>query len=172
GNGVRCLPDALDDPRPGAEDDVDVERDQLRDRGGDPRPLAPGSAALDYGVLPRDPTQLAQTLQERIVERIGADGGTDPEDLPGPLPLSGKRRCEEHQTRASEERAPVHHSISSSARRSSDGGIVRPRALAVLRLITSSNLVGCSTGRSPGLAPLRILSTIPAARRQRSGSQP
>jgi len=39
------------------------------------------------------------------------------------------------------------------------GGIVRQRALAILRLITNSNLVGCSTGRSPALAPLRILST-------------
>src|SRR5215813_6736235 len=29
--------------------------------------------------------------------------------------------------------------------------MVRPSALAVLRLITSSNLVGCSTGRSDGL---------------------
>ena len=35
------------------------------------------------------------------------------------------------------------HSITSSARASSDGGISRPSALAVLRLITSSNLVGC-----------------------------
>ena len=51
------------------------------------------------------------------------------------------------------------HWITSSARNSSDGGIVRPRALAVLRLMTSSNLVGCSTGKSAGLAPLRILST-------------
>src|SRR5215467_4464238 len=37
--------------------------------------------------------------------------------------------------------------------------MVRPRAWAVLRLITSSNFLGCSTGRSPGLAPLRTLST-------------
>src|SRR5262245_54940458 len=51
------------------------------------------------------------------------------------------------------------YSITWSVRASSDGGIVRPRAFAVLRLITSSNLVGCSTGRSPGLAPLRIRST-------------
>ena len=49
--------------------------------------------------------------------------------------------------------------MTSSARPSTDCGIVRPRALAVLRLITSSNFVGCSTGRSPGLAPFRILST-------------
>ena len=32
-------------------------------------------------------------------------------------------------------------------------------------LTTNSNLVGCSTGRSPGFAPLRILSTYAAARR-------
>src|SRR2546426_12783810 len=51
------------------------------------------------------------------------------------------------------------HWMISSARIRSACGIVRPRALAVLRLITSSNFVGCSTGRSPGLAPLRILST-------------
>ena len=38
------------------------------------------------------------------------------------------------------------------------GGIVRPRALAVRRLMTSSNFVGCSTGRSAGLAPSRIRS--------------
>jgi hypothetical protein len=34
-----------------------------------------------------------------------------------------------------------------------------------LRLIKSSYLVGCSTGRSPGFAPLRILATYLAARR-------
>src|SRR5262249_9400090 len=44
---------------------------------------------------PRDPTQLAQTLHERIVERIGGYGGTDPENLPGLLPLGSDRRGEE-----------------------------------------------------------------------------
>jgi hypothetical protein len=58
---------------------------------------------------------------------------------------------------------PHSYSITSSARASTAGGIVRPSALAVLRLITNSNLVGCSMGRSPGLAPLRILSTYLAA---------
>jgi hypothetical protein len=54
-------------------------------------------------------------------------------------------------------RAP--YSMIWSARPSTEGGIVRPRAFAAFRLMTSSNLVGCSTGRSAGLAPLRILST-------------
>src|SRR4029453_3922731 len=51
------------------------------------------------------------------------------------------------------------HWITWSARPSTDGGIVGPRAFASLRFMTNSNLVGRSTGRSAGLAPLRILST-------------
>jgi hypothetical protein len=46
------------------------------------------------------------------------------------------------------------YSITPSARVSIVGGILRFRALAVLRLITRSNLVGCSTGRSVGVAPV------------------
>jgi hypothetical protein len=52
-----------------------------------------------------------------------------------------------------------HHSITSSARTSIDGGMVRPNVLAVLRSMTSSNCLGCSLGRSEGLAPLRMRST-------------
>src|SRR3954452_12067093 len=51
------------------------------------------------------------------------------------------------------------HSITSSARARSDCGTVMPSLLAVFRLMTSSNLVGCSTGRSAGLAPFRIFPT-------------
>src|SRR5215510_1593039 len=47
-------------------------------------------------------------------------------------------------------------------------GIVIPNTAAVLRLMTSSNFVGCCTGRSPGLAPFRILSTYVADCRNRS----
>ena len=70
------------------------------------------------------------------------------------------RRCAAEQR---DERTAVHdflvHSITSSARARSVGGTVRPSALAVLRLITNSILVGNSTGRSPGLVPFKILST-------------
>src|SRR5262249_58629947 len=45
------------------------------------------------------------------------------------------------------------HSITSSARASSMGGTSRPSALAVLRLITNSYLVGACTGRSAGFSP-------------------
>src|SRR5262249_44210321 len=64
------------------------------------------------------------------------------------------------------------HSITSSARAISVGGSSRPSALAVRRLTRSSSLVGCSTGRSPGEAPLKILSISPAALKYRRGTPP
>jgi hypothetical protein len=80
------------------------------------------------------------------------------------VPLRGKRReaaagkvagdIAQHKLLVGEP-----HSKTSSARLRMDGGIVKPSAAAVFRLTTSSNLVGCSIGRSLGLAPLRILST-------------
>ena len=51
------------------------------------------------------------------------------------------------------------YSITSSAWASNVDEIVRPSAFAVFLLIATSNFVGCSTGRSAGFAPLRILST-------------
>src|SRR3954454_14142034 len=50
------------------------------------------------------------------------------------------------------------HSITSSARASSVAGTSRPSALAVLRLIINSYLVGACTGRSAGFSPLRMRS--------------
>ena len=48
------------------------------------------------------------------------------------------------------------YSIASSARPTSERGKVTPRVLAALRLIISSTLVTCWTGRSAGLSPLSI----------------
>jgi hypothetical protein len=49
------------------------------------------------------------------------------------------------------------HRITRSALAKIVGGMVKPICLAALRLMTSSNLFGRSTGKSPGFAPLRIL---------------
>src|SRR6516164_4253427 len=73
-----------------------------------------------------------------------------------------RARRERPRSRAAEQRyelAPPHHSITSSARASSVGGISRPSVLAVFRLITSLYLVGACTGRLAGFSPLRIRST-------------
>src|SRR4029077_428165 len=60
------------------------------------------------------------------------------------------------------------HSITSSARSRNASGIGRPSTLAVVRLMTRSNLVGCSTGMSAGLVPRNILSMYSAPRRKKS----
>jgi hypothetical protein len=51
------------------------------------------------------------------------------------------------------------YSITSSARPSIIGDILMPSAFAVVALMINKNLVGKATGKSAGLAPLRILST-------------
>src|SRR5262249_25385794 len=89
-------------------------------------------------------------------------------DAPHALALLRTRRERPRRSRTAEQRdelAPFHlrgHSITLSARASSVSGTVRPSALAVVTLMTKSKLVGCSTGRSPGFAPRRILSTYAA----------
>jgi Mechanosensitive ion channel len=47
------------------------------------------------------------------------------------------------------------YSSTSSTIANTPGGMARLSAFAVLRLMTRSNLVACSTGRSPGFSPLR-----------------
>src|SRR5262249_57931583 len=60
------------------------------------------------------------------------------------------------------------HSNTSSARASRVGGTSRPSALAVLRLMPSSYLVGACTGRSAGFSPFRMRSTYEAESREMS----
>src|SRR5712692_9050893 len=74
------------------------------------------------------------------------------------LRARGQRPCGCRAAEQRDESAPL-HSITSSARASSVGGTSRPSALAVLRLITNSYLVGACTGRSAGFSPLRMRST-------------
>src|SRR6516162_2837448 len=51
------------------------------------------------------------------------------------------------------------HSITSSARARNGSGMVNPIARAVLILRTNSNFVACSTCKSAGCVPVKILST-------------
>jgi hypothetical protein len=63
-----------------------------------------------------------------------------------------------------------YHLITLSARASTLGGIVRPICFAAFRLMMNSNFCGCSTGKSAGFAPFKILSTYVAARRSKSST--
>lgn len=129
----------------------------------------------EYGV--RGTTAQLEVLSTQHRVRHTADITRTPSDtLIGSSQIDPGKSVDPHQGTHStapfgdgprhEQPGTLCYSITSSARCSSDCGIVSPSALAVLRLITSSNCVGCSTGISAGLAPLRILSTKLAALRQ------
>src|SRR5262249_12576995 len=126
---------------------------------------------LDRDIAALDPTELAQSLYK--------SGG----------PLALGRRCgrahePDHRhrrllrvhrqppsRRAADERyelAPF-HSLPASARACSVGAMSRPSALAVLRLIRTSNLVGCVIAISAAFAQLKILTPTAAGPRLRSG---
>jgi hypothetical protein len=78
-------------------------------------------------------------------------------------------RCATSKPEHSQQR-PCERQIIRSPRRLGQAASAAHRgAFAVARLITRSNLIGYSTGRSPGFALRRILSTNSAARRNRSG---
>jgi hypothetical protein len=127
---------------------------------------------FDGHILALDVATLPETLPKSIdpgCRWLARAEKSDPVDPARRLRLGGKRHGEEAQS-AGDECSSVHYSMTSSARASTAGGMVIPSALAVFRLITSSNFVGCSTGRSAGLAPLRILSTNAAERRTKSAT--
>src|SRR4051812_4546518 len=74
-----------------------------------------------------------------------------------PLTTKSASRSPHSVQRNSRAQSGTAYSITSSARARIDGGTVRPSTLAVLRLMKRLNVVGCWTGSSAGLAPLRIL---------------
>src|SRR6185436_439888 len=126
---------------------VRTRSDQLVRERGEPVQSAVSQTCFQHEVLPFDVAELTQPLAERLKDAAGGREIAHPEYFAHQLRLRGERRGEEPGD-TSNERAAVHHSITLSARSRSAGGIVSPRALAVLRLMTRSNLVGCSTGRS------------------------
>src|SRR5262249_53216914 len=124
-------------------------------------------AILDRHVLTFDVPGFANALPECRHKTRSVGRRRDAEE-PDPRHCRLLRvRRERPRRRAANQRDEVpspHYSITSSARASSEGGTVRPSALAVVRFTTKSNLVGCSTGISAGFAPRRTLSTTSAAR--------
>src|SRR5262249_48954504 len=129
---------------------------------------------VDPHVAARSPPCFLQPLCERgntsVPFRIVSSQIDEHADASHPLGFLRPRRKRPRSRRATEHRdeLPAPHSITSSARASSVGGISRRSALAVFILMTSWKRVGCSTGKSAGWAPLRILSTYTAALRKRS----
>src|SRR5262249_5578214 len=112
-----------------------------------------------------DQSRLTKSLDEcreiRLPCRIGRRAIHQHADAPHPLRMLRTSSERPRSRRAAEQHDELAalHSITSSARARIPGGNVSPIALAVLRLTASSNLTGCSTGRSAGLVPCKILCT-------------
>src|SRR5215471_6876685 len=126
--------------------------------------MAVGIASLDHEVTTLNKADIGKPLPHATQRLSIGTFRSDPEIANAyPLIRLGKRhvkRCDlrPRRRRATEQRdelAPLHHSITQSARASNIGGTSRPNILAVWALMTSSNLLDCTTGRSAGLAPLR-----------------
>src|SRR5262249_22590330 len=146
------------------ENNVRCKRDQIRRLFAKAVRIASAPAEVDTYVTADRPARFLQPLQERretcLSFRVVRGEIHEHADAAQAFALLRARR-ERPRRRAAEQRdeiAPL-HSITSSARARSVGGISRPNALAVLRLMTNSYLVGSMTGRSAGLAPLRIRAT-------------
>src|SRR5262249_48176991 len=114
-------------------------------------------AVLHCDIAALDIVGFFETLPDRV-ERAGFTIGAAKQADHRHRRLLRASRERPRGRRAAEkryERAP-RHSITSSARASSIGGIVKPSALAVFKLMTSSKVVGCCTGRLAGFSPLRM----------------
>src|SRR5262249_33046472 len=119
-------------------------------------------AKRDHQILSLDKSSFTQAAAERR-DHVGRLAGRAAAEKPDHrhrrlLPSRALHLGGEQQAAAAEQRDELAalHSITSSAMASSPGGKLRPNALAVLRLITNSNLVDRMTGRSAGFSPLRI----------------
>src|SRR5262249_29137994 len=105
-------------------------------------------------------TQSVDCGPSRIVRESAAAGGlpTFAErhrgDGVAPIAVLHRQDNERGDSTLSDHSLPYNYSMTSSARARRDCGTARPSASAVLRLMTSSNLVGCWTGRAAGLAAL------------------
>src|SRR6516225_6970794 len=156
------------------ENEIDLKADEFSRDLGEALRNSLCRAILDGYGTPFDPAEFAQTAHKRLdpcalaCRRAGIEQA-DGQKLAGPLLRASRDRPRRRAAEERDEFAAPNHSITSVASASSVGGTVRPSTFAVVRLMTRSNLVGCSTGMSAGFAPRNILSTNSAARRYKSG---
>src|SRR5262249_51585098 len=139
---------------------------QIGGERGQPIIVTVRPAVFDGYIAPLLIPGFGEALPEPVhpLRRIAGRNGAEESDHRHRRLLRARRNrpCRHAADQRDELASP--HSITSSAIASTPGGIVRPNVLAVLRLMTNSNLVGCSTGKSAGLAPFSILSTLAARR--------
>src|SRR5262249_28946332 len=152
---------------------VGAQSYDLGDISTDALGVAPRPAIVDLNIAAcaHGPAELPQIIKQRgnfsLPDRVVFKPRDHHADPPHPAALLRPRRERPGCPRAAEQRYEFasFHSITSSACSRSAVGVARAIAFTVLRLRTNSKVVGCSIGKSYGLAPRAIRSTYSAARR-------
>ena len=120
GQGVGCA---------WGHDDINLERNQFGRKSGEPLELPLGISVFDHDVAALDVTEVTQSLEEGLAQ-VGTSGQVARQvayssDLGRLLGVRGDRPPNRRAAEKRNELPPL-HSITSSARESSIGGIVRP----------------------------------------------
>src|SRR5262249_51138052 len=177
-------------PTPCANARINLETTHPRRKLRQASRLSLRESVLEGDIFPLNPSKLAQLLPKRVHKDRAAGAvpesrkpmrATFPVCCPSTEPQSAKSMaqsartviflsiffslfCARHSTFAPS------HLITLSALASTFGGFMRPICLAFFRLMTNSNFIVFSTGRSEGFALFRILSTTDATRWFLSGA--
>src|SRR5262249_55462283 len=153
-DGARELHQYRDHPAAAGEDGVWIRRDQTCRLSPYQFHIVRGPTLIKLHICAVRFPSSRRNARTRI-SNFGIAFGVRHQNRHAPHALALPRtRCERPCCRAANQRdelAAVAHSITSSDSASSLSGISRPSAFAVWRLITHSNFVGCSTGKSAGL---------------------
>src|SRR6516225_94782 len=165
-NSSRLLPQSLNRPSAPSHDNIRVEGQELRDAILHTVHIIGGPLLVELHITTCRPAQYGQLLPQRTNTDLPYLIGFGEWDQDANFALvrrllrAHRERPRGHSAEQRDELAAFHlHSITSSARASRPGGTSTPSAFAVLRLITSSNFVGCITGKSAGFSPLRMRPT-------------
>src|SRR5260370_28959814 len=143
-------------------DHRDLTANQVGRQLRQPIYLILGEAVDDRHVIALDIAGVFETLAEyaqTVRARVSSCGVEPPDHRHRRLLRARRKRPRCHCAAEQRDELAAFHSITSSAMESSEGGTMRPSIRAVWALMTSSNLIDCTTGRSAGLAPLRIRPT-------------
>src|SRR5262249_2543447 len=144
------------------QDDVGLQADQLLRERSHPIEAIAIPPKVHPHVAALGPAHARKRLSERREIRLRLVFVEPHKHADAPHAVALRRACRRRPCRRTPEphdELPPSHSITSSATASRLGGTVMPSALAIFMLITSSNLVGCITGKSEGLSPLRMRPT-------------
>src|SRR5262249_40597623 len=142
-----------------ADDHSHLTLDEFRREARQPIELIVRPTIFDRHVLALDKSFFLQTLLEcrhEMHERCGRRATKKANYRYRRLLRPCRDRPRRHAAEQCDELAAP-HSITLSARSTRPAGTSGPSAFAVWRLMTNSNLVGCSTGTSLGLVPRKTL---------------